>query len=300
MIRLKVLLVWLACLVALPAGAETRTLLHDGRTRSYIVEFPAGTAPAPALIVLHGGGGSARQVRRQAENTLAAEGWVVVYPDAERRVWSDPRRVLPGAAAPGADDPGFLRALVGALVAEGRVDPARVHMAGISNGGALAHLVLCEAPELVAGAVIAIMTLPEGLDCPADGPPRPLLLMLGTADGLVPYGGGPVAFRNHVRGHVRSAEETYALYAARNRCGAPVDRMLPDADPGDGVRVRVREWQGCAAPLVALIAEGGGHGWPGRAGRLRRIDPAPVPMDYSATAEMEAFLRAIDRAIDRR
>jgi polyhydroxybutyrate depolymerase len=288
---LAIVLMLLPALAA--AAAEERTLSHDGRDRRYIVEFPDAPGPRPAVFVFHGAGGTAERVRGYTDLSLSEQGWVEVYPDAIGRLWSDGRASLAGGALRRGNDLGFVRALVAELVAEGRVDPDRIFFAGPSNGGAMTMLVLCQAPELAAGAVVAIMTQPVGLDCPP-GRPVPLMIVLGTHDPLVPFGGGVIRIRGRDRGGVRSADETLAFYAERNRCGGAADRILADRDPDDETRVRLVEYRSCAAQLFAFIIEGGGHSWPG-------ADVPPLvdrflgrtSRDISATEETEGFLRRL-------
>ena len=283
-----------AVLAPLPAAAaEERTIRHDGRTRNYIVEFPDATGPRPAVVFFHGAGGTAARVRGYADFTLSDEGWVEVYPDAIGRLWSDGRAALSGGLLHRGNDVGFVKALIAELVVEGRVDPGRVFFAGLSNGGAMTLLMVCQAPELVAGAAVAIMTQPVGLDCPP-GPPVPLMFALGMQDPLIPFGGGVIRFRGRDSFGVLSAGATLALYAERNRCGDRAEQLLPNRDVGDETRVRLVEYQSCAAPLRAYIIEGGGHSWPG-------ADVPPLvdrflgrtSRDISATAEVQGFFRRL-------
>jgi polyhydroxybutyrate depolymerase len=281
------------CAPALASAAEERVLRHDGRDRRYVVEFPDAPGPRPAIFIFPGAGGTADRVRGFLGFSLSEEGWVEVYPDAIGRVWSDGRALLSvGALRPG-NDLGFIRALIAELTAEGRVDPDRVFLTGLSNGGAMTLLLLCQAPELAAGAAVHIMTLPVGLDCPP-GPPVPLMFMLGTHDLLIPFGGGGIRWGGRDRFGVRSAAETLAFFARRNRCASASERPLADRDPGDGTRVRLVDYQGCVAPLFAFIIVGGGHNWAGAnappfAGRFF----GSTSRDVSATAETEGFFRRL-------
>ena len=277
----------------LSSALEERTLGHDGRDRRYLVEYPDAAGPRPAVFVFHGAGGTAERVRGYTGITLSEQGWVEVYPDAIGRLWSDGRASLAGGALRRGNDVGFVRALVAELVAEGRVDPDRIFFAGVSNGGAMALLVLCQAPELAAGAAVAIMTQPVGLDCPP-GPPVPLMFVLGTHDPLVPFGGGVIRMRGRDRAGVRSAEETLAFWAGRNGCGDAAERMLADRDPGDETRVRLIDYRGCGAPLSAFIVQGGGHSWPG-ANVPPLVDRflGRTSRDISATDEVQGFFRRL-------
>ncbi len=294
----------LMALLAAPLSAEaadayeTRriAMLHDGATRTAILDAAPGLSGAPALVALHGGIGSAAWIRRRADVTLAARGWAVLWPEALDQ-WNDGRRDRDGAPYATTDDVGFLRALVARLAAEGMIDPARVFFAGPSFGGAMTLRTLCEAPDIVAGAAVAISALPAGLDCPADGPARPALFLHGTEDAIIPeeggrVGGGSLFIRD--RGGIRSAAETAALLAARNGCADYDAARLPDRAPDDGSTVELRRYRGCAEPFLHYVIEGGGHNWPGAPlGGAARLFVGGANMDISATAVIEAFFEGI-------
>ena len=68
----------------LGAGDHTRTLEHDGRTRTYIVHIPPKynpKQPTPVVLAFHGGGSNAEQMVRFCGLSEIAdkEGFVVVY-----------------------------------------------------------------------------------------------------------------------------------------------------------------------------------------------------------------------------
>jgi polyhydroxybutyrate depolymerase len=88
----------------------------------------------------------------------------------------------------GVDDEGFLRAVVAKVSQDGCVDPKRVYATGLSNGGAMAHLLACRAADLFAAT--APVSMGNGtMPCQ---PSRPLSVIMfrGTSDLLVPYAGG--------------------------------------------------------------------------------------------------------------
>jgi polyhydroxybutyrate depolymerase len=248
------------------------------------------------LIALHGGIGSASWIRRRANVTLARRGWAVLWPEALDQ-WNDGRRDATGAPYATTDDVGFLRALVDALAEEGLIDRERVYFAGPSFGGAMTLRALCDAPDLVAGVAVAISALPAALDCPEDGPARPALFLHGTDDVIMPedggqVGGGSLLIRN--RGGIRSAAETATLLARRNGCAGFEATALPDRDPEDGSTVTLRRYEGCAAPLLHYVVEGGGHNWPGAPlGGAARMFVGSTNMDISATREIEAFFQRL-------
>ncbi len=305
----RVALLILSLLAAAPAAAQpaqasvaarvesrTLTFAHDGIERSAILDAAPDLADAPLLVALHGGIGSAGYIRRRANVTLARRGWAVLWPEAVDD-WNDGRVDSAGRPFSRIDDVGFLRALVGALAAQGLVDPERVYFAGPSIGGMMTLRMLCDAPELVAGVAIAIASAPEGLDCPP-GPPRPVLYMHGTDDEIVPEGGGRVAgnfLLARDRGRTIPVAETLEALAERNRCEGFEQVALPDRDTEDGSRVLRRDYVGCAAPLRHFVVEGGGHSWPGmRRSAMGELIIGATNQDISATAEIERFFSTID------
>ena len=282
--------------LALPAAAGTLEIVHDGETRRFHVEYPAGPRPAPAIVVLHGGAGNPHRFRRITQFTLDERGWVEIYPEGIGREWNDGRTDADGRPLLRTDDLGFLRAIIDRLASEGLVDPARVFFTGASNGGAMTLRVICQAPELVAGAAVVIMNQPVGMDCP-DGPPVPLMFIHAADDPLVPFAGGPITvIGKKNRGGVLSAAETVARYALRNRCGAWEEIAITDHFPGDGTRVRLHTYRGCAQPLFQYIIDGGGHTWPGnRNQRWVQKLLGRTSLDISATFEIEAFFVQLAR-----
>jgi len=282
--------------LALPASAGMREIEHDGKTRRFYVEFPAGPRNAPAVVVLHGGAGTPSKMRKITEFTLHERGWVEIYPEGIDRQWNDGRTGANGQVLLDADDLGFLRAMIKQLASEGVLDPSRVFFTGASNGGAMALRVICQAPELVAGAAVVIMNQPVGMECP-DGPPVPLIFIHGADDPLVPFAGGPITVIGKTdRGSVLSASETLARYAFRNQCGAWEEIAITDHFPNDGTLVRLHSYRGCAKPLRQFIIDGGGHTWPGNKNH-RWVEKllGRTSLDISATFEIEAFFTDLAR-----
>jgi polyhydroxybutyrate depolymerase len=275
------------------------SVVHDGVTRTAIVDAAPGLQDAPLLIVLHGGIGRAAMVRRRARIGLAAQGWAVAFPEALDD-WSDGRTWPWGGRISDVDDVGFLRTLVTDLAARGTVDPERVFIAGPSIGGMMTLRVLCEAPELAAGFIVAIAALPRGYDCPP-GEPRPVMVLHGTADTIVPPEGGRIGGSSILireRGSVQSIDATMALLAERNACGGFTEAALPDTDPSDGTTTVRRRYEGCDAPLEHLVVEGGGHTWPGdRPFRMGQSLVGATSQDFSATRAVERFVRDLDAAM---
>jgi len=214
------LAVLLTALFTTPVTAfESRVLSfeHDGIGRGALIDAQAGIQNAPMLVVLHGGIAGPYWVRRQAQVTLANEGWVVAWPEAVDD-WNDGRTNAQGEPYDNADDIGFLRRMVEILADQGVVDPTKVFFAGPSIGGVMTLRMLCEAPDLVAGAAVAIASFAERYTCP-DGPPKPVLYIHGTDDDIMDPTGGRIGGWNPLirdRGRVEPVADTIAKLAERN------------------------------------------------------------------------------------
>jgi polyhydroxybutyrate depolymerase len=271
------------------ARAETMHLLTNQGVREAVV-LPSQQGPAPTIVVLHGALSTAAWTAQHSgfAETAAAHRFTAVFPQGIRKQWNDGRE----ARAAGIDDVGFLQRLVGALVGRRITDPARVYIAGISNGGMMTFRMLCEASELFAGAATIIANMPArvGAHC-QPRKPLPVVMFNGTADPLVPYDGGGVGFAG-LRGLVWAAEETAEFMADVNACGVVRTTPLPMRSRFERVQVTRFEWTLCrTGSNVALYRfDGGGHQVPGQ----RQYLPLFLGRGYrglSAADEAFAFFR---------
>jgi polyhydroxybutyrate depolymerase len=283
---------------ALGNETATRKFSFRGMEREYILSLPPKSGPQPTLLILHGGGMNARSAARTTgmETLIAREGLVAVYPNAYRREWNDGREAR--LAARGySDDVGYLRALVAALVKEGIADPKRIYVTGASNGGMMSLRLICEAADVFAAAAPIIASLPADIAKHCK-PARavPVLVINGTADPLVPYGGGGVGFAGR-RGNVLSTDATMARLRRFNGCTdeARTERLF-DFDPADGSTVTVNSWTSCAsgAPVVLYRVDGGGHRIPQRQKRNFQVIDRMLGRenhDFDAAEVIWAFFR---------
>ena len=231
----------------------------QGLRRRALLQGEAGPG-APLIVALHGTGATPRLMAKITG--LSAQAPLVLYPAALGEPGSeDPARGaawnagegLGCPAFPGADDAGFLRALI-ARVRETRcLDPRRVHLAGLSNGGRMAYRMGLEAADLFASvAVVAGAWDGSG---PAPARSVPTLIFHGTADRHIPYAGGFGEKGRRVP-H-RSAPETAFAWAKLMGCAPKIQRTasglyhLDLARAADGTEVGL--W----------TVEGQGHAWPG-------------------------------------
>jgi polyhydroxybutyrate depolymerase len=278
----------------LAAEGQVQQLSFGGLAREYILSTPTPRRPRPTVLVLHGSLLNA-QVTVQSmgfEPLVHREDLVAVYPNGVMAQWND-GRPMPAAITGGVNDVAFIRALVGHLVHTGVSDPKRIYVAGYSNGGMMGLRLMCEAPELIAGVAGIGASFPVELAQHCKAPrPTPVLLMNGTADPLVPYGGGQLAFGE---GQVLSTNATLRFVRRVNGCTdtAKINR-LRDADPNDGSSVMVASWTDCSsdAPVALYRIEGGGHRIPSRGAGAPFADLlGRLNHDFEAADAMWSFFK---------
>jgi polyhydroxybutyrate depolymerase len=291
------------------AAPETTTgaLSFGGFQRTYRLYVPATLdrrRPTALVLVLHGGGGTGEameKLTRGGFNRLAdRDGFVVVYPDGLERHWNDGRGVTAYRAhREHIDDVGFLAALIDHLARDLPVDRTRVYATGISNGGLMAFRLAREAATVITAiAPVAISMSDQIVRMRSPARAVPVLMMPGTQDPLVPYGGGEIG-RALTRGgpglgRVISVADTVRYWVEHNQCASPpAVGAEPDRDPLDGTRVRREIWGACRDGVeVALYAvEGGGHTWPGGVQYLPERIVGRTSRDIDANEVIWAFFR---------
>lgn len=262
-------LVILILLVALPGGAAAENpacglagapacTVALGR---YSVRLPEGPGPHPALMHLHGAGGTGEAVADGAvARTALARGYAVIAPSGwhpERPRWRKNWSVRAAGTTHEFkhDDLVFLEQVIADAVARFPLDRGRLLLSGFSRGGSFAWDVACRRPGFarayapVAGAFWD--PVPTAEDC---GGPVDLLHTHGWTDRVVPLEGRSLRGGAVVQGDV--FESLFTLRAV-NGC---TDRQ-PAAGPIEG-DLWIREWSDCSAGRIDLILHPGGHGVP--------------------------------------
>ena len=208
-----------------------------------------------------------------------------MYPDALTGRWNDGRGFTAGP-----DDVRFVRVLLDTLGNELSIDPRRIYATGISNGAMFSYRLACDLSGVFAAVAPVAGGMPAELaDTCGHTEPVSVLALQGTADPLMPYGGGGVARRH---GRVLSAERSIGFWSAVSACtGTPTTTLDPDRAPDDGTRVRRTVYGGCreGRSVELYTIEGGGHTWPGGpaaariVGRVsREVDATPLIWTFFA------------------
>jgi polyhydroxybutyrate depolymerase len=206
--------------------------------------------------------------------------FVVVYPQGTSfpTRWNAGRFGIAGDDS--ADDVQFFRDLITDLSRTLCIDPERIFVNGLSNGGGMANRLGCELADRIAaigGVSGAYSDIPGGCK---PSRPVPVIAFHGTADRIVPIDGSPGIGLPPIK-------DWAAGWAARNGCNAPPATIPAKGEVG-GLR-----YTGCkdSAEVIYYIIETGGHTWPGG-------PPFPfgiggkVTKDIDATTTMWEFFKA--------
>jgi polyhydroxybutyrate depolymerase len=244
----------------------------DGRERDYVLLSPVVTDERddyPLVMALHGGGGDGERMcslKGGVQEFAVKGGFFVLCPSGIGRHWNDGREIDRWQAhAEKVDDVGFLNELVRRIIDERPVDPARVFVTGISNGGKMSLRLLCEPRGVFSAAAVVIASMPADLNCDPSGP-EPVLIINGTEDPLVPWDGGQVAAFGQPLGNVLSTPATVSFWVENNQCSSePNKSSIRDVNTSDGSWIEKNSYENCAGDNFVFLytVHGGGHTWPG-------------------------------------
>jgi polyhydroxybutyrate depolymerase len=205
------------------------------------------------------------------------EGFIAVHPDGTGSTTGWNAGACCGeAASSNVDDVGFIRALLDRVNEVRCVDQRRVFVTGMSNGGFMSHRLACEMADRFAAAA-PVAGVDGTMSC-MPSRPVPILDIHGTADTVVPYGGGTA-------NNFRSVQDSVAAWVMRDQCtGSPMEVFKK----GDAT---CQKWSGCAgsADVELCTIQDGGHTWPGG---LAVAFLGKTSTDLDATAYMWDFFKA--------
>lgn len=254
------------------SAASGRISIESGgvkRTAFLVEHARLKQARRPVIVFLHGQSGAGIRSRNRLglDRALKSRSVVAVYPDALGERWDV-------SDAGSERELKFVRDLIVKLEKDGIADPKRIYVAGGGPGGILAMRLACRHADSFAGAASLIALMPAA-DAAACKPSRaiPFMLLAGTADPRMPFGGGKADIPEF-KGEVVSAAATIAPFAAAAGCADKMTKVeVPDRDPNDGSRVQLEFRADCKAPIEMVKIEGGGHTLPGARPSVDRGQP---------------------------
>ena len=283
--------------VVLPAGTpvaagegsitlDTGWMEYGGynRTCGYYVptSYNASGDPVPLLFSFHGLGssGQAQEQLTSFAELAEEEGFIVVFPEAtelpmdpENPCYENVELVsLPGSNiqwniglnwslqyCAEIDDVGYVSDIIGWFDTEYNIDTSRVYATGMSNGAMFSHYLALMLPDTFAGIAPVCSPLTTNMTGLSITPVT-VILMMGTADPIVPYDGDPIA-------SIYSMNDTVDFWL-------DVDEIPLETEPvetvwgptaGDSTVVTRYVYSGGTngTEVILFKVDGGGHTWPG-------------------------------------
>jgi polyhydroxybutyrate depolymerase len=233
------------------------TMTSDGLQRTYRLHVPAGydaNQMTPLVIDIHGHGGTAGWEERNSNYSALADQqhFLVVYPQGVVGPDGKTGWATYGKRDPSVNDVLFFSDLLTALQQQLCMDPHRIYVTGMSNGGGMTNLLACQMAGRIAAFTLvsaAIYPIPEGCN-----PTRPVPYMEfhGTSDPIVHYNGGTAL-------QFLPIMQTMQDWATRDGCTSGPTTFFQQAD------VTGFKWTNCQGGVMVehYRIDGGGHAWPG-------------------------------------
>ncbi|MGF6774684.1 poly(hydroxyalkanoate) depolymerase family esterase [Paraburkholderia sp. GAS199] len=259
-----------------PGTFSTHSFSNAAGQRQYKLYVPAtyDNQPVPLIVMLHGCTQNADDFAAGTRMNELAErhGLIVVYPNQSQaanhsKCWN---WFKPVDQQRDQGEPSLIAGITREVMARYRIDPARVYVAGLSAGAAMADIMLKTSPDLYAAggmhsglAYGSAKDLPSALAAmkggkahrgrPAVEPRRPLIVFQGDADSTV---------------HPSNANALLAGFDAGHA-------VAPDSSRGGQRATTVQRYtapNGVEAECWTI--HGAGHAWAGGSPRGSYTDPA--------------------------
>lgn len=165
------------------------------------------------------------------------------------------------------DDLGFLERMLDQLQQDFLVDPRRIYLLGVSNGGMMALTLGCRLPERFAAMASIIAQLAPGHDC---GPTTdlPMIHLAGAKDTIVKIDGKP-----GVDGFIyTSRDQTLKTWALSHSMSCQVGPQRWSSSLSDDLGLDCVSYSDCRVDgqeVVGCVDPQGDHDWPGQRVKYR-------------------------------
>lgn len=288
----------------IPPGHKIVELLHDNyfRSTNFYIPKKLKRKKRSLILCLHGGSGTPEnmmRLTRRGFNRLADQsGFIVGYPAALNKFWNDGREdSISLSHYNDIDDVGFLEKVIEYGIDSFRIDPSRVFISGISNGGLMSFKLACESSKKIKAiaAVSASLALDQLVTCSADTTIS-VMIINGTRDPIMPYDGGEIKFNQQSRGVVLSTEETINFWKEENKCKEKVIKKdVSNTNTFDETRSEKFIYNNCEndSKVELITVNNGGHSWPGGRQYLGERFIGKTSKDFDASKEIWKFFKGL-------
>jgi polyhydroxybutyrate depolymerase len=279
---LSALLLIIGCMARLPEipdppvgtyRVNTETFYHVFR-RTFLLHIPPKyrpEEPLPLVIVIHGAFSNGKQTETETGFSALAdkERFLVAYPEGVGlfgffQHWNA-GHCCGKAADDQVDDVGFIAEVISAVRGKFSVDPSRVYLAGMSNGGMLTYRFAAERGEDLAAVAVVSGAIGSSVDgekprCFLPEPPHEVSLIVfhGSEDDTI-----PAYDTSHSR---KSGKRLFlpAAYAAEFWSTAIGCEQEPVKDGYENGAIERLVWNGCrgGGSVEFHLLSGWGHQWP--------------------------------------
>ena len=278
-----------------PSFGEIKLRVGDTDRRAIFANAPTDGTKRPAVIALHGGMGSAEQMRMTSGFDAVArkEGFLVVYGHGTefgegRNAWNTGH--LLRRQVRDSDDIAYLDALIDAIVRDHGADPARIYMTGGSNGGMMTYVYAVARPERLAAIAPVVASMFSFDRVPSAT--LPILIINGAKDEEVPLEGGksrnPLVSRAQAT-PFKPVAEVVEFWVKANKS------KTPGVTKVDGTVTTTTYAAGEGGATTEFVVDSaGGHGWPGA--RSRRAASSGPIASFKGAERVWEFFRGKSRA----
>ncbi|HET9304576.1 MAG TPA: PHB depolymerase family esterase [Candidatus Sulfotelmatobacter sp.] len=255
----------------------------------------------PVVILLHGMNQDPDDIERltRFDELADKDGVIVVYPAALHGRWNvgvrpqqrprmgpGPRRRwgYPGGGYPGGgggypggqrpnrepdqqhrmgppEDVAFINQMLDQIGSKFSADSSRIYAVGLSAGGMMSLRLGCAISERFAAVAAVGAAMPKTMVC-VPSRPVPAVMVNGTSDPVVPYGGGT---EHNLNLQTLSVEDSAKAWAKINHCAEKPEHSKLPAHGKGGMETKVETFGGCQqnAQVVLYSVKGAGNTWPG-------------------------------------
>ncbi len=167
------------------------------------------------------------------------------------------------------------------------VDTSRIYAAGLSEGGFMTLRLGCALGDRIAGIAVVGAAMPKTMIC-LPSRPVPLVMINGTSDPVVKYGGGT---EENLRVTTLSVEDTAKAWAKIDHCAEKPEHSKLATEKG-GTETKVDTYTGCqqSALVVSYSLKGAGNTWPGGMQYEAEKQVGKTSGDFNANAILWSFL----------